>query len=352
MESLVEECGGHYADEQGVTTDFFSLIKARGFNAIRVRLFVDYASPTGIQGAGKLDNPRVLSLAKKAKAAGLAVILDLHYSDTWADPKTQTVPYAWKDLSFDGAVTAMKQYTTDVLTYFAENTVSLDYIQIGNEINNGILWPFGAMDWSNDTTKAESFTRFSSLLKAGVSAVRSLSPTTKIILHSANALENTDGHAYQGLYFFGKMAEYGVDYDIMGSSFYKDITDTPVSSLSSSINQLTKAYSKPFFLMEYAYGYTAKSDPNAANTFTTASALKAGYPLSIQGQTTYVAEILAQLAKADNALGASYWGGDWLPVKGCGWADEDSKDSWANQALFTYEGMALPTLSVFQKATR
>jgi arabinogalactan endo-1,4-beta-galactosidase len=349
MESLIEEQGGHYYNENGYEEDFYQLIKEHGVGAVRVRLFVDYSSPSGVHGAGKCDLPRVLKMAKRAQAAGLKFILDLHYSDAWADPNHQVVPYAWKDLNFDGVLTALSQYTQKTVKAFVDQGTPLEAIQIGNEINNGICWPFAEIDWSDEATAAEGMARLARLVKAGSEAAKAADPDLRVILHISNALENSEGTPSAGFYFFDQMKALGVPYDIMASSYYAQFTKTKLTTIASSINQLTARYEKPFLLAEYSYGFTTRTDSNVANALSPSDVKDSGYPLTIQGQTNYMVDLLEQVASGAHSLGACYWAGDWIPVPGAGWGDNTTKDSWANQALFTYEGIALPSLSVYKK---
>jgi arabinogalactan endo-1,4-beta-galactosidase len=351
MEDCIEEQGGKYYDEEKKEQDFFSILKDHNVNAVRLRLFHDYTSPIGIKGAGKQNKERVLKMARRAKEQGMKFILDLHYSDTWADPGSQQTPYAFKDLDFEGLIQEVYQYTKKTAEYFNSNGAFINYIQIGNEINNGMMWPLGKIDWTDQTSQDTSFAKLASLIKSGVRAVRNASPLTKVILHIANGLENTNASKTpsSGIAFFNQMEKNNVDYDIMASSFYPYWTKTKIDTISTSITQLTRRFRRPFILMEYAFGYTTMYNENAKNILTTGLSQNTDYSLSIQGQTDCMRDIIAAAAEGENSIGASYWGGEWIPVIGAGSGDENSKDSWANQALFTYEGVALPSLSVFKK---
>ena len=136
MVSVIEENGGRYFDFDGKERDFFQLIKENGINLVRVRLWNDYRSPTGVKGGGCLDVERVLKLALRAKNAGLKFLLDFHYSDNWADPGKQTCPYSWKNLDFNNARKELEKFTKNTIEYFLSRGAVIDYVQIGNEINN------------------------------------------------------------------------------------------------------------------------------------------------------------------------------------------------------------------------
>jgi len=183
MVSVIEENGGKYIDFDGKEKDFFKLIKEYGINLVRVRLWNDYNSKTGVKGGGCLDVERVLSLALRAKNEGLKFLLDFHYSDNWADPGKQTCPYSWSKLDFNGAREKLKQFTQNTIEYFISMGAKIDYVQVGNEINNGFMFPFGEIDWSDENTKKNTLDNVAILLNTAINAVKTSSPNTKIILH-------------------------------------------------------------------------------------------------------------------------------------------------------------------------
>lgn len=341
--SAIEKSGQKFYDEKGYEKDFFSVLKADDVNGIRLRLFYDHTSPYGKEKNGDLDLDNVLAVAKRATKQKMKIILDFHYSDSWADPAHQQAPYAFKDMNFEEAKGALYTYTKNVMQAFEKEKVPLAYVQIGNEIDNGFCYPFGQIDWSTEKSKKQGLDQVGELLKSTSRAVREISPSTQIIIHTAMGLKSYNATPSNALWFYHEIEERGVDYDIIGSSYYPFNSDTKISSLTSLINQITDAFQKPFMLMEYSYGFTIKNGDETPNFLHTTHQIPE-YPLSIQGQTNVIIDILEQVAKAKNALGACYWGGEWIPCQGI------ADNNWENQALFTYEGIALPSLSAYKKA--
>ncbi len=344
LSSAICESGASYGSPQGNREPICGILADSGVNAVRIRLFHDYASPSGTP-CGRLDTERVIGMIKEARQYGLQVILDLHYSDTWADPGHQSVPYAWKDDSYEELKTDVYQYTRDVLAEIKGRALSVDFLQIGNEIQGGMLFPHGQIDWENPD---ESFDRLTGLLEQGSKAAREIFPGCRIIIHTANGLyrwtnENDWGSA--GLFFYQELEKRSLDYDIVGASFYPFEDDTPIPCISGLIDLYKEAINKPVMIMETSYAYTYEWNDLTDNIFYRDKEL-AGYPVSFQGQTDYLLDVMEAVASAkqDNGIGVCWWGGEWIPNR-----DRNMRTSWANQALFTYEGIASPTLSAFKK---
>ena len=363
MVSVIEENGGRYFDFDGKERDFFQLIKENGINLVRVRLWNDYKSPTGVKGGGCLDVERVLKLALRAKNAGLKFLLDFHYSDNWADPGRQTCPYSWKNLDFESARKELEKFTRDTIEYLLSKGATIDYVQIGNEINNGFMHPYGFIDWKDKNTEKISFDNLAILLNTAIREVKSLSPKTKIIIHVGDfALKTAGKNIPHGLNFFLQLKERNVLYDIASASYYlyyhhKKGDYLDINTMTTSINKFIDALRKPFMIMEYSTAFTLRGHEYAENQFGKEYSELIGreYPTSFQGQTNMILDIAERVAKAKNnmGIGICYWGGDWLPVKGAGWGDQyTTKSSWSNQALFTYEGFATPTLAAMKSLTQ
>ena len=358
MVSIIEENGGKYYDFKYKEVDFFKLLKSNGVNLVRSRLWHNYNSPNGSKGGGNNDKQHVLSMALRAKSAGLKFLLDFHYSDNWADPGKQSCPFEWQNLNFNEASSALYSYTQETIEYFIKNGANIDYVQIGNEINNGFMFPFGQIDWSNENSKNNGLNNVANLLNVAINAVKSISPLTKIILHigdTALITYNQNGkNIPMGLWFFQQMISRGVNYDISAVSFYLfyhhingDFLD--MNTVTESINQFIDNFGKPFIIMEYSTAYTLNNHPFAENQFgeKEKKLIENEYSVSFQGQVNFIIDLAEKVAMAKNnqGLGICYWGGDWIPVKGAGWSDPSTKSSWSNQALFTYDGLATPALA-------
>ena len=343
--SAIEEAGSSYYNKNYKKEYICKILKDNGINTIRLRLFNDYTSPYGTK-CGRLDLNRVISMIKEAKKYKLDVLLDFHYSDTWSDPGNQIIPYAWKDYSYEEVLNAFYNYTKDVLETIKEENLSVEYIQIGNEIDYAIVSPFGHIDWDN---RDESFDRMTEILKKGSKASREVFPNAKIIIHTANGLyrwvyEKEWGNA--GLHFYKELEKRNLDYDIIGASFYTFQDDkTPISYISEIIDNYKKEINKPVLMVETSYAFTYEWNEYTNNTFYKDKELEE-YPVSYQGQTNLILDLIDEIASAkdNNGIGLCYWGGEMIPNK-----DPDIKSSWANQALFTYEGIETPTLALFKK---
>ena len=358
MVSIIEEKGGKYYDFDYKEVDFYKLLKANGVNLVRSRLWHNPYSASGINGGGYNDRDRVLSMALRAKNAGLKFLLDFHYSDNWVDPSIQTCPSAWESLSFDEAASALYTYTQETIEYFIKNGATIDYVQIGNEINNGFMFPFGKIDMSSTSTKTSGLNTVAYLLNIAINAVKSLSPSTKIILHTGDDSLKTryenGKNVPIGLWFFEEMNSRWVNYDIAAVSFYLFYHHTSgdyldMNTITDSINQFSESLGKQFMIMEYSTAYTLNTHYYANNQFgeTQKYLIESEYPVSFQGQVNFIIDLAEKVAWANNnmGIGVCYWGGDWLPIEGAGWSDYWSKSSWSNQALFTYDGLATPALA-------
>lgn len=338
------ESGAHYYNEEGKQQSIYQILANSGINTIRVRLFHDYTSPYGIP-IGKQDVNRAIEIIKEAKKYNLKVILDFHYSDQWADPAHQKTPYAWKDLSYQEFLHSLYNYTKDTLSLIKNKNLSVDYVQIGNEIDNGLVFPFGEIDWDN---KESSYDKVVEILSQGSKAVREIFPNSKIIIHTANGLYRwvyEDRWGNVSLELYQALENRHLDYDIIGASFYTFVNDTPISYISDIIDNYEKSIGKPVMMVETSYAFTYEWNDYTNNTFYKDKELPQ-YPVSYQGQTNLLIDMIEEVASAknNNGIGVCYWGGEFIPN-----TDKDMLSSWANQALFTYEGIATPTLSLFKK---
>ena len=347
----VYDKGGKYYDKEGVEKDLFVILKEAGVNYIRIRLWVDpYDEEGNPYGGGNNDLEAALKIAVHAKSLDLGVCLDFHYSDFWADPESQVMPKAWKDLSFTDLVQKVYDYTYETLKTFKKQGATPDCVQIGNEINSGMLFEFGKI-----SAQPTSWTRLTDLLKSANKAVKDFSPTIKTIIHLA------DGATFEKFdNFFGQMKDKGVDYDIIGLSYYPFWHGT-IEQFQDNMDRISAKYQKPVMVMEISYGFTTV-DPSQVNTTYSATNIynetheaKGGYKTSIQGQASFLRDVFDAINKVPNhqGLGAFYWEPAWLPIQGVGWAtiasgrtDEEGKPTWSNQALFSYSGKALPSLYI------
>ncbi|MFA5235580.1 MAG: glycosyl hydrolase 53 family protein [Bacilli bacterium] len=339
MVHQILESGGKYYNQDGVEQDVFQIMALAGVNYLRVRVWNDPTSPIGINGGGDLDLETAFWIAQRARMVNMKIIIDLHYSDTWADPENQEKPYAWELLTFDELKTAVHDYTYEAVKYFKDRGITPYMIQIGNEINNGMIYPDGKLVW-NDAT---SYDKLADLLKAGIAGAKEADEWIDTIIHLA------DGGKWPIFdSFFTNMESRGVEYDVIGASFYPFYHGT-MASLKTNLENIAEKFDKPVFVAEASYGYTHLSHNYAANIFGPNQEENGGYLATIQGQATSIRDIIDVVANVpDNmGLGIIYWEPAWLPVPGAGWAENGTMATWSNQALFTYGGRALPSINVF-----
>jgi arabinogalactan endo-1,4-beta-galactosidase len=326
-----EDHGARYFDRWGRQRDPIAILRANGVNYLRLKVWVNPAD-------GYNDKTHVLAMAKRAKAHGMGLLIDFHYSDAWADPGKQNKPAAWAALPFDQLKQALYDHTFDVLSALRAQHTPADMAQIGNEINGGMLWPDGRWDnWDG----------LAALLIAGATAARAASPKTKVVLHLAEG-GNNGGHVW----WFDNAVARGVAFDIIGVSQYV-YWHGPLGYMQANINDLTARYDKPVMVVETAYGFTLDENDHETNIFNAALQEAGGYPATPQGQAQAVRDMFTTVASVDNArgLGVFYWEPTWTAVPGGGWdpADPSSGDGWENQALFDYRGRALPGLQEFAR---
>ena len=343
--------------EGGKTIDPLDAFMAKGVDWMRIRVWNDPKSEKGeAYLAGNCDMDNYVRLARLAKSKGYKILMDFHYSDFWADPGKQMIPKAWRSYDMEAMEKAVYTFTLSCLSRAIAEDVAPGMVQIGNEITNGILWPLGKLE-NADGTRG-NYDNFTRLIKAGIKATRESLPEAKIALH----LERSNDKAvYQE--FFGEMAARGVDYDIIGASYYPYWHGTP-HELMENLRDCRR-FNKEIMILELGYGFTMEAyslggesqrlviDSERAHV----PGLTERYPLTPQGQRDYIEHILS-FCKEENIAGAFYWEPLWIPGDGICWASEagqayiheegkSTTNEWANQCLFDYEGEKLPAFDAF-----
>ncbi|GAB1822598.1 glycoside hydrolase family 53 protein [Herbidospora sp. RD11066] len=320
-----EAYGGVYRDANGRRGDALRIMQQAGVSHIRLKVWVNPAD-------GYNDKAHVVAVAKRAKALGLKVLVDFHYSDSWADPGKQNKPAAWAALPYDQLKQAVYDHTFDVLNTMKRQGATADLVQVGNELNGGLLWPDGQYtDWPG----------MAGLLNAGYDAVKAVSRNTKVILHLANGGDN-------GLYrwWFDNAATHGIRYDVIGLSYYPYWHGT-LDAFQANLNDVATRYGKPVVVAETAYPFTTADKDGWENIILSAEPYP-GYPATPQGQVAFVKKMYDIIRAVPNGLGLGlfYWEATWTGVRGNGWdpADPSSGNGWENQALFDYTDRALPGL--------
>ncbi|HEH9409260.1 MULTISPECIES: glycoside hydrolase family 53 protein [Aeromonas] len=350
MLAEVEKHGGKFFDEHGNPQDAMAILKENGFNYIRLRLWVEPKDADGKPyGGGNNDLATTIALAQRAKANGMKFLLDYHYSDFWTDPARQNKPKAWANMNIDQLTEAVYQHTKTTMDAFAKAGVLPDMVQVGNEINGGMLWPEGK-SWGQN---GGEFDRLAGLLNAGIKAVKEHGDQIKIMLHLAEGTKNDTF-----IWWFDEITKRKVPFDIIGLSYYI-YWNGPMNALQYNMDDISKRYDKDLIVVEAAYGYTTANCDNAENNFTSKEADDAGYPATVQGQANYLHDLLQVVTKVPEGRGKGvfYWEPAWLPTPGATWATKAgmkyNSDDWKegnareNQSLFDCQGKVLPSIKAF-----
>ncbi len=350
----LERCGAKYYDN-GEERDLLTIMKSYDVDTIRIRLWNDPWSETGESyGAGENDLKTSLEIAKRVTAAGFGVLLNFHYSDFWADPGKQIKPKAWADYGVKELEQAVYDYTLESMQTFLDAGVNITMVQVGNELSNGLLWPEG---------KVPNYDNIATFVNAGIRAVRKADATIPVMIHLDNGGNNA-------LYreWFDNFTKRGEDFEIIGLSYYP-FWHGSLQMLNDNMNDIAERYGKDLVIAEVSMGYTMEDYKNYEKLsdedrkgYATRPALveKIEYPMTKQGQYDFMEDFLNRIShiKGGKGKGFFYWEPAWIPVPGSGWATPASLkymndpgpcgNEWANQALFDYDGNALPTLALIR----
>ncbi len=350
----LEARGITFKDANNQVSDLFVILKDAGFKSIRLRLWVDPKSNDGAAYEGGNNDLEVtVALAKRAYSHGLKIVLDLHYSDFWADPGKQFIPKAWHTLAFSELVRIVYMYTASVLKRFDNEKIPLHYVQVGNEITNGILWPHGKL-FEENTLITGGYERLSALLNSGIKAVREFSPQSKVIMHLDRG---GDVNLYKE--FFSVMYPLLSPFDIIGLSYYPYWHGT-FNDLQTNITYLQSHYVEDIMIMETSYAYSGeKGDEPYVVSDENTPAPDGFPPFTLDGQKQFM-HMLLIFAAENEIAGVFYWEPAWLVAPGDTWASKAGREyigethkndgnEWGNQALFTNEGTPLPALYAFKE---
>lgn len=305
-----------FYDSEGNQNDFLTILKDNGINTVRLRLWVNPSNEhSGFNEVKQFSNT--------LKNNGFKIWLTLHYSDTWADPANQETPAQWQGINFTQLKDSVFNYTEKVMTELQPN-----YIQIGNEINTGFLHPHGHI--------INNFQQFIELIDTAIVAVRTNINDTKIILHFAG-IEGSD-------WFYNQVIV--LDYDIIGLSYYPIWHGKSLSTLKTTMQDLSSTYDKNIIIAETAYPFTLEWNDWTNNIVGSESQLiLPEYPATPEGQSKFVKSIKGITQELEKGIGFCYWGAELIAWKG-----NQSTDAspWENQALFDFDNNALPVLREFK----
>jgi arabinogalactan endo-1,4-beta-galactosidase len=315
----MDDCGAVYKSG-GQQVDQFRFFKSAGANVARIRIWND---PDWTKYSNLADVKRSI---KRAKQAGMQVLLDFHYSDDWADGDKQIAPKAWAKLSTSDQAKALYAFTHDTLLELNREGLMPELVQVGNETNGEIV---------SSLAKAKEpihWDRNALLFNAGIKAVRDAGKETgkppRVMLHIAQP-ENAEP-------WFAAATKAGVtDYDIIGLSYYSKWSKRSMAQLGQTIDRLRHTYAADVLVVETAYPFTTENADSSPNLLGEDS-LIAGYPATPAGQQKYLVD-LTQLVLSSGGTGVFYWEPAWVSTKSCGtrWG---KGSNWENAAVFDYKG--------------
>ncbi len=313
---LINKTNTPFFDSLGKSINILDFLRDNGINTIRLRTWYgsnnDYSLQTMSQFAKEIENK------------SLRTWIDIHYSETWADPGNQTIPSTWKNKPFNEIIDSLKSYTDLVC-----KTTKPFIIQIGNEINNGFIWPTAS---TNDSLK------FFQSLRACCNQARISSPSSKILIHYAgyrNALN-----------FFWWLNDHNVDFDIAGISYYPKWHGKSLDSLYSTLQSINYYLNKQSIIAETSYPFTDGWNDYTFNPIgSTAAELLSPYAATPTGQYQFFRELVNRSKKLSFASGVCYWEGTWVAYRGKTATDGSP---WENQAWFDFNNKALPITKSFR----
>jgi arabinogalactan endo-1,4-beta-galactosidase len=311
----MEKEGKKFYDASGNEKECMTLLKSLGMNAIRLRVWVN---PTD----GWCNKEDVLAKAKRANALGMRIMIDFHYSDSWADPSKQPKPAAWKSLGFADLKTAVATHTTEVLTLLKNSNITPEWVQVGNETSNGMLWDDGGV-WvwdTNPSNKPNNMSNYAALNNAAYAAVKGVFSSAKVIVHLDNGY---DADLYSR--FFSRLKSAGGKWDVIGMSLYpsydsgytassnkSSIYSSFITKCIANMNNLIGTYQTPVMICETGMPW---DDATNAKGFLTA---------------------LLTAAKAvsnNNCLGVFYW-------------EPEGFVSWSKYTLGAFDNSGKPTAAL------
>lgn len=418
----VEENGGKFYDHK-VPGGAMEILQKYGMNLVRLRIWNDpYDEQGNSYGAGGCDIETVLSLAKRAKQLGIGWLLDIHYSDFWADPGKQWMPKAWRNRNAQELEQAIYDYTAEVLERCRKEDVLPQMVAVGNELSNGFLWPLGQLphggswkrllgeeqnqdgavneqnekaavngqrerdafreqdesavideenEFSPDGVRlSDAYKNVAAFVSAGIRAVRAFGDAQQlpVMIHLDAGGDNELFRRWFDHYF----ANGGEDFEYIGMSYYPFWHGT-LDKLQYNMNDIARRYGKKLVVAEVSMGFTMEdyasyeklsaSERKGMATKPEAAAM-VPYPMTPQGQVDFMRDAIEVIRQVPDGLGCGfiYWEPAWIPVPNVGWANTASCEyihdpgpggnEWANQALFDYEGNALPALDVIGEYAR
>lgn len=290
----MEAEGRKFYNSAGVQMEAMALLKSLGMNTIRLRVWVNPAN-------GWNNQADVVAKAIRAKNLGMRVMIDFHYSDSWADPGQQTKPAAWSALDFTSLKAALGGHTKNVLNALKTNSVTPEWVAVGNETNDGMLWP--------DGKASVNMANFAQLVNAGYDAVKEVFPQAKVIVHTSNGYNND---LFRWMY--DGLKNNGAKYDVIGMSLYPSPSDwsTLTGQCYTNMNDMVSRYGKEVMVVEVGMSW---DQPAASKAF--------------------LEDIIAKVQAVPNnkGLGVLYW-------------EPQAYNNWQGYTLGAFDNSGKPTAAM------
>jgi len=324
----IEDWLTKYYDENSEEIELLPFLRDKGVNLVRLKLW--HTPDTSYNG---LES--VVNYAKKAKANGMEIMLDFHYSDTWADPGKQFLPAAWEGLTINQLNDSIYVYTRKIMQRFKEEDAFPAFVQIGNETNSGFLWDQGRVGGNFD----DNWPNYIMLVKSAINGIREIGDGQefKIILHFAG-LEGAT-------WFFDNVSQYGVDFDVIGLSYYSLWHGNNLTTVETQLNEIAGKYSKYIMIVETGYPWTLEWNDWTNNFYGSEDQLISGYPATPEGQKQFLLKLDTMIkGLGKQGLGYCYWAPEWVAFKG---PEANNGSVWENVAVFDFENKVLPVIDVF-----
>lgn len=319
------ECRGIAYRDAGQAQDGLAILKRQGLNCVRLRLFTSSTAQAQADPYNYINNlDYTLPLAQRVKNAGLQFMLDFHYSDTWADPGHQTKPAAWSSLTFTQLTQQMRQYNSNCIAAFKAAGAMPDYIQVGNEIIGGLLWPDGQVGGAYDTQA--QWSKLAQLLTNAIVGIKDAagSQMPRIVVHIDR------GGDWPGTqWFFDHLQQQQVQFDIIGESYYP-FWHGSLDNLRNCLTNAAARYRKPLIVTETAFPYAYST-----NIY--------GIPATTNGQVQYVVALAQVLSgvPGGKVIGAFWWGAEYQHLQGV------NLGGCENRSFFGGGGDLLPVAEAF-----
>lgn len=368
MLDYVEDLGAKFYDTDGSEKDALDIMQQHGVNIVRLRLYnapgntvtyksggrtYSYALPEGYLGEDD-----VLKLALRAKQHDMQIQLTFHYSDFWTNGEMQLKPSGWEDLTFDELKQAVYDYTYNFLQRMNAQGTTPDYVSLGNEIQSGLLFGYYTSDMGQINSVngyCDNMANVAALLAQGSAAVRSACPEAKVVIHLTLS---TGINAGTYKWFFDEMQKNGLDYDVVGASYYPFWTDQKPAMLTGLANSMYARYGKPLLVMETGYSWTRyRPGGRYGGNYEGQLHLNGSVynEATEAGQKAFMQELQAVIRSNSHILGYLYWdpvmveqrvNGSWIKT---GWV-QGGENLVGNTTWFDYTGKALPVFEAIAEA--